>query len=140
MLSLEVVGPGDGLSKAPTATPYRRDATWRVSWQAVTVTAAYSCHRAVAALPLRLGNGWRWRRRGGTGTGRRWAQDCVHSAFFGIVPYYFRLIRLVSLSNLVFFYYFSLIILKICSYSARKIGLFFLNSVSFFCISCSHFL
>ncbi len=36
MLSLEVVGPGDGLSTAPS--------------QAVTATAAYSCDRTVAAL------------------------------------------------------------------------------------------
>jgi hypothetical protein len=67
MLSLEVVGPGDGLSTAPSATPYWRDASWR-SWQAVTATAAYSCDRAVAVLLLWLGNGWRWRRRGGTGS------------------------------------------------------------------------
>jgi hypothetical protein len=49
MLSLEVVGPGYGLSTAPSATPYWRDASWRVSWQAATATAAYSCDRAVAA-------------------------------------------------------------------------------------------
>jgi hypothetical protein len=30
MLSLEVVGPGDGLSTAPSATPYWRDASWSV--------------------------------------------------------------------------------------------------------------
>jgi hypothetical protein len=36
MLSLEVVGPGDGLSTVPS--------------QAVTATAAYSCDRTVAAL------------------------------------------------------------------------------------------
>ncbi len=65
MLSLEVVGPGNGLSTAPSATPYRRDASWG-SWQAVTATAAYSCDRAVAALLLRLEGGWRWRRRVGT--------------------------------------------------------------------------
>jgi hypothetical protein len=68
MLSLEVVGPGYGLSMAPSATPHWRDASWRVSWQAVTATAAYSCDRAVAALLLRLEGGWRWRRRGGTGS------------------------------------------------------------------------
>jgi hypothetical protein len=67
MLSLEVVGPGYGLSTAPSATPYWRDASWRVSWQAATATAAYSCDRVVAALLLRLEGGWRWRRRGGTG-------------------------------------------------------------------------
>jgi hypothetical protein len=68
MLSLEVVGPGYGLSTAPSATPYWRDASWRVSWQAATATAAYSCDRGVAALLLRLEGGWRWRRRGGTGS------------------------------------------------------------------------
>ncbi len=41
MLSLEVVGPGDGLSTVPS--------------QAVTATAAYSCDRTGAALLLRLG-------------------------------------------------------------------------------------
>jgi hypothetical protein len=46
MLSLEVVGPGDGLSMVPS--------------QAVTATAAYSCERMVAALLPPLGNGWRW--------------------------------------------------------------------------------
>jgi hypothetical protein len=66
MPSLEVVGPGDGLSTVPSATPYWRDASWRVSWQAATATAAYSCDRAVAALLLRLGNGWLWRRRSAT--------------------------------------------------------------------------
>ncbi len=55
MLSLEVVGPGDGLSTVPSARPYWRDASWRVSWQAVTATAAYSCDRTVAVLLLRLG-------------------------------------------------------------------------------------
>ncbi len=30
MLSLEVVGPGYGLSTAPSATPYWRDASWSV--------------------------------------------------------------------------------------------------------------
>jgi hypothetical protein len=59
MLSLEVVGPGDGLSTVLSATPYWRDVSWRVSWQAVMVMAAYSCDRMVAALLLRLGNGWR---------------------------------------------------------------------------------
>jgi hypothetical protein len=45
MLSLEVMGPGDSLSTAPS--------------QAVTATAAYSCDRTVAALSLRLENYWR---------------------------------------------------------------------------------
>ena len=35
--------------------------------QAVTATAAYSCDRTVATSSLRLGNGWRRRRRGGAG-------------------------------------------------------------------------
>ncbi len=41
MLSLEVMGPGGSLSTMLIATPYRRDASWRVSWQAATATAAY---------------------------------------------------------------------------------------------------
>ncbi len=41
MLSLEVVGPGGSLSTVLVAMPYRRDASWRVSWQATTATAAY---------------------------------------------------------------------------------------------------
>jgi hypothetical protein len=41
MLSLEVMGPGGSLSMVLIATPYRRDASWRVSWQAATVTVAY---------------------------------------------------------------------------------------------------
>ncbi len=41
MLSLEVVGPGGSLSTALIATPYRRDASWRESWQAAMAMAAY---------------------------------------------------------------------------------------------------
>jgi hypothetical protein len=41
MLSLEVMGPGGSLSTVLITTPYRRDASWRVSWQAATATAAY---------------------------------------------------------------------------------------------------
>ncbi len=41
MLSLEVVGPGGSLSAVLIATPYKRDASWRVSWQAATATAAH---------------------------------------------------------------------------------------------------
>jgi hypothetical protein len=41
MLSLEVMDPGGSLSTVLIATPYRRDASWRVSWQATTATAAY---------------------------------------------------------------------------------------------------
>jgi hypothetical protein len=55
MLSLEVVGPGDGLSTVPSATPYWRDVSWRVSWQAVTAMAAHSFDRTVAVLLLWLG-------------------------------------------------------------------------------------
>jgi hypothetical protein len=50
MLSLEVVGPGDGLTTVPSATPYWRDVSWRVSWQAATATEAYSCDWTVATL------------------------------------------------------------------------------------------
>ncbi len=45
MLSLEVMGPGGSLSTKLIATPYGRDASWRVSWQAVTTTAASSATR-----------------------------------------------------------------------------------------------
>ena len=67
MLPLEVVGPGGSLSTALIATPYGRDASWRVSWQPATATAAaaYSCDRATAALVQRLGSGWRRQRRSG---------------------------------------------------------------------------
>jgi hypothetical protein len=41
MLSLEVVGPGGSLSTVLIATPYRRDASWKVSCQAATATAAH---------------------------------------------------------------------------------------------------
>jgi hypothetical protein len=63
MLSLEVVGPGGSLSTALIATPYRRDASWRESWQAATAMAATSCDRTATALVHRLGSGWRrhWR-------------------------------------------------------------------------------
>jgi hypothetical protein len=82
MLSLEVVGPGDGLSTVPSATPYWRYASWRVSWQAATATAAYSCDRAVAALLLG------WGTAGGGGAAPALDGDglkiFVHSAFFRI--------------------------------------------------------
>jgi hypothetical protein len=65
MLPLEVVGPGGSLSTVLIATPYRRDASRRVSWQAATATAAYSCDRTTTALVLRLENGWRRHRRSG---------------------------------------------------------------------------
>jgi hypothetical protein len=67
MLSLEVMGPGGSLSTALIATPYRRDASWRVSWQAAMATAAYKLRqdgygtrpsagkRLVAALAERTG-------------------------------------------------------------------------------------
>jgi hypothetical protein len=71
MLSLEVMGPGDGLSTVPS--------------QAVTATAAYSCDRTVAALLLRLGNGWGWRRRAlvldGDGLKIYYICHLVYSAF-----------------------------------------------------------
>jgi hypothetical protein len=54
MLPLEMLGPGGSLSTELIATPYGRDASWRVSWQAAMTTAA---------LVHRLGSGWRqhWR-------------------------------------------------------------------------------
>jgi hypothetical protein len=65
-------GPRDGLSTAP-------------SW-AVTATAAYSCDQTMAALLLRLGNGWRWRWQGVpalTAMGSRFTSFfCCFSAFF----------------------------------------------------------
>ncbi len=54
MLPLEVVGPGGSLSTALIATPYWRDASRRVSWQAATATAGSSCDRTATAL----GIGW----------------------------------------------------------------------------------
>ena len=65
MLPLEVVGPGGSLSTALIATSYRRDASRRVSWQAATATAAYSCDLTIAAPVHRLGTGWRQQRRSG---------------------------------------------------------------------------
>jgi hypothetical protein len=41
MLSLEVVDPGGSLSTVLIATLYRRDTSWRVSWQPATAMAAY---------------------------------------------------------------------------------------------------
>jgi hypothetical protein len=55
MLPLEVVGPGGSLSTALIATPYRRDASRRVSWQAATATAGSGCDRTSTALVHRLG-------------------------------------------------------------------------------------
>ncbi len=86
MLSLEVVGPGYGLSTAPSATPYWRDASWG-SWQAVMATVAYSCDRAVAALLLQLEGGWRWRRRVGTGSDGDGLKISIYyfsSSYFGL--------------------------------------------------------
>ncbi len=51
MLSLEVMGPGDSLSTELIATPYGRDASWRGSWQAVTMTAASSATDDYGARP-----------------------------------------------------------------------------------------
>ena len=65
MLPLEVVRPGGSLSTALIATPYRRDASRRVSWQAATATAAYSCDLTITAPVHRLGTGWRQQRRSG---------------------------------------------------------------------------
>jgi hypothetical protein len=55
MLPLEVVGPGGSLSTVLIATPYWRDASWRVSWQAATATAGSSCDRTATARVHRLG-------------------------------------------------------------------------------------
>jgi hypothetical protein len=55
MLPLEVVGPGGSLSTVLIVTPYWRDASRRVSWQAATATAGSSCDRTATALVHRLG-------------------------------------------------------------------------------------
>jgi hypothetical protein len=65
MLPLEVMGPGGSLSTVLIATPNWRDASRRVSWQAATATAAYSCDRTTTELVHRLGSGWRQQRRRG---------------------------------------------------------------------------
>jgi hypothetical protein len=54
MLPLEVVGPGGSLSTVLIATPYWRDVSRRVSWQAATATAVYCCDRTTTALIHRL--------------------------------------------------------------------------------------
>ncbi len=98
MLSLEVVGPGGSLSTVLIATPYRRDASWRVSWQAATATAVTSCDRTATALVHRLGSGCRRHWRSGlalTATDRNFSNSarfcivfglfiliCLYSAFF----------------------------------------------------------
>jgi hypothetical protein len=69
MLPLEVVGPGGSLSTVLIATPYWRDASRRVSWQAATATAESSCDQTATALVHRLvtagggGRGVDWFRR-----------------------------------------------------------------------------
>jgi hypothetical protein len=90
MLSLEVMGPGGSLSTVLIATPYRRDASWTVSWQAATVTAAYSCDRTTVALVHWLGSGWRQQRRSGpvsSATDSKFVysivfHSCLYSALF----------------------------------------------------------
>ncbi len=131
MLSLEVVGPGDGLSTAPSL--------------AVTATAAYSCDRTVAARPLQLGGGWRWRRRGVP------ALTTMGSRFSLFICTIFRIIRLVSFnirpflnspifglfsfSNSAFIRVF-LHSANIYSYHIRpEKSAYFLNCVSFLCVS-----
>jgi hypothetical protein len=80
MLSLEVVGPGYGLSTAPSATPYWRDASWG-SWQAVTATAAYSCDRAVRWRRYFFG----WRAAGGGDGGSAPALTAMGSRFLCVI-------------------------------------------------------
>jgi hypothetical protein len=86
MLSLEVLGPGGSLSTVLIATLYRRDASWRVSWQAATATAAYGCDLTMTtALVHRLGSGWRRQQRSGpvsSATDSKFAY--LYSAFFRI--------------------------------------------------------
>jgi hypothetical protein len=86
MLPLEVMGPGGSLSTVLVATPYWRDASRRVSWQAATATAAYSCDWTTTVLVRRLGSGWRRQRRSvpvSTATDSKFViRSLVYSAFF----------------------------------------------------------
>jgi hypothetical protein len=49
MLPMELMGPGGSLSTVLIATPYWRDASRKVSWQAAMAAAAYSCDRTTTA-------------------------------------------------------------------------------------------
>jgi hypothetical protein len=65
MLPLEVMGPGGSLSMFLFATSYWREANRRMSWKAVTSSAAYSCDQTAAALIFGLGDSkWQQRRIG----------------------------------------------------------------------------
>jgi hypothetical protein len=84
MLPLEVVDPGGSLSTVLIATPYWREASRRVSWQAATVTAVSSCDRTATALVHRLGT------TGGGGGGAdrfRWRRILNSFIEFGFFTY-----------------------------------------------------
>jgi hypothetical protein len=66
MLPLEVMGPGGSLSTELIATPYGRDASWRVSWQAATATAASSATRQLQRSSI----GWKMAGGGNGGADR----------------------------------------------------------------------
>ncbi len=88
MLPLEVMGPGGSLSTVLVATPYWRNASWRVSWQAALATAAYSCDWTTTALVHWLGSGWWWQQWSGTvstATDSKFVfRSSVYLAFFHI--------------------------------------------------------
>ncbi len=98
MLPLEVMGPGGSLSTELIATPYGRDASWRVSWQAASMTAASS----VTGRLRRSSIGWE-APGGGTGGADRFRRQRsltlfisrVKSAFFSYW-YYFVLVLLIG--------------------------------------------
>jgi hypothetical protein len=100
-LPLEMGGPGGSLSTVLIATPYWRDASRRVSWQAATATAVSSCDRTATALVHRLGM------TGGGGGGadrfrRRWRLNLfINSAYF-YVCLCFRIRPFSHLISLVF--------------------------------------
>ncbi len=94
MLPMEVVGPGGSLSMVLIATPYWRDASWRVSWQAATATEVSSCDRTATALVHQLGTA-----DGGGGGADRLRRQRIQNlfivtfdsylAFFNIRPFSF---------------------------------------------------
>jgi hypothetical protein len=57
ILPFEVMGTGGSLSTALVAVTYWRDASRRVSWQAVMATVEYSCKQTMTALTFRMGGG-----------------------------------------------------------------------------------
>jgi hypothetical protein len=65
MLPLELMGPSGSLSMFLFATSDWREANRRMSWKAVTASAAYSCDQMAAALIFGLGDSkWQQQRIG----------------------------------------------------------------------------